>query len=183
MTAKSSVFIATSLDGYIARGDGSIDWLERANRVVPKDEDCGYGAFIATVDVLVMGRNTFELARRFGTWPYGDLPVVVLSHRDLAIPQSLAGSVSVSHESPRALVSRLSARGAKHLYIDGGLTIQGFLREGLIDALTITVVPVLLGAGRPLFGPLADDVQLVHLSTKAYDFGFVQLNYRVVKPA
>ena len=183
MIAKTSVFIATSLDGFISRLDGSIDWLDRANSLVPKSEDCGYAEFMASIDVLVMGRNTFELALTFGEWPYQATPVVVLSHRALDIPDTIATSVSLSQESPSALVTRLSGQGAKHLYIDGGKTIQSFLRAGLIDELTITIIPVLIGTGRPLFGSVPYDVQLAHLSTKAYDFGFVQHRYRVVKDA
>ncbi len=183
MTAKTSVFIATSLDGFISRQDGSIDWLDHANSLVPKGEDCGYAEFMASIDVLVMGRNTFELALTFGEWPYKATPVVVLSHSELDIPAAIATSVSLSKESPSALVARLSGQGAKHLYIDGGITIQGFLNAGLIDELTVTTIPVLIGTGKPLFGPVPNDVRLTHVSTRAYDFGFVQHRYRVVKDA
>lgn len=177
--ATCSVFIATSLDGFISRTDGSIDWLDEANRRVPPGEDCGYGQFMSTVDALVMGRHTFELARSFGEWPYGQTPVVVLSSRLASLPHGVPGTVSLSHEAPRALVERLSQQGMKRLYVDGGVTIQRFLSDGLIDDITITRIPVLLGAGRPLFGPLAQDVRLEHLSTRTYDFGFVQSKYRV----
>ncbi len=183
VTAKSSVFIATSLDGFIARSDGSIDWLDRANRLIPSGEDCGYGAFIASVDALVMGRHTFEQVLTFAEWPYGRLPVIVLSHTPLFIPVAVSRTVSSLQEAPDELVARLSAQGARHLYIDGGRTIQGFLSAGLIDALTITVIPVLLGTGRPLFGTLPHDVQLAHVATRVYDFGFVQHTYRVLKNA
>lgn len=183
MTAKSSVFIATSLDGFIARSDGSIDWLDRANRLIPPGEDCGYGEFIASVDTLVMGRHTFQQVLTFAEWPYGTLPVVVLSHRPLRIPEAVARTVSASQEAPDELVARLTARGARQLYIDGGQTIQSFLAAGLIDALTVTVIPVLLGTGRPLFGALPHDVQLAHITTKVYEFGFVQHKYRVLKDA
>ncbi|MGH8765244.1 MAG: dihydrofolate reductase family protein, partial [Burkholderiales bacterium] len=162
----------------ISRPDGSIDWLEDANRRAPKGEDCGYGAFMAGIDALVMGRRTFEQALAFDPWPYGK-PVTVLSRGEVRIPAPLADKVAASVESPRALVDRLSRAGAKHLYVDGGLTIQSFLAAGLIDEITITVVPVLLGAGRTLFGPLAEDVRLDHLSTRAYEFGFVQNRYRI----
>lgn len=178
---KCSVFIATSLDGFIARSDGSIDWLEHANRAVPEGEDCGYAAFITSVDTLVMGRRTFELALTFPKWPYESTPVVVLSRNRVLVPPALSRSVSASNESVQALVSRLSSEGAGHLYIDGGQTIQGFLTEQLIDEITITVVPVLIGSGRTLFGPLPHDVHLVQQSTRVYDFGFVQNKYRVAK--
>ncbi|MDX2097872.1 MAG: dihydrofolate reductase family protein [Leptolyngbyaceae cyanobacterium bins.59] len=181
MDIKSSVFIATSLDGYIARPDGRIDWLEQANERVPEDEDFGYGDFIASVDVLVMGRNSFEKVLSFEDWPYGLKPVVVLSRSSISIPPALSQTVSVSSEAPQDLVARLAETGAKHLYIDGGLVIQSFLQEGLIDDLIITVIPILLGTGKPLFGTLPQDVPLLHLATKAYEFGFVQNQYRVSK--
>ena len=179
MTAKASVFIATSLDGFIARLDGSIDWLNEANAVVPDGEDCGYTAFIATIDAIVMGRNTFEQVLTFGEWPYGDRRVVVRSRQGVVVPEGLRSTVSVSAESPEHLVKRLSAEGAQHLYVDGGQTIQSFLRAGLLSELTITVIPILLGTGKPLFGPLEADVSLQHVSTHVYPFGFVQNQYRV----
>lgn len=177
--AKCSVFIATSLDGFISRTDGSIDWLEQANSRVPKAEDCGYEQFMSTVDALVMGRHTFELASSFGEWPYGRTPVFVLSSRMSSLPAGVPDTVHVSSEAPATLVARLSAQGMRHLYIDGGRTIQRFLSDALIDEITITTIPVLIGSGRPLFGPLPEDVRLEHISTRAFDFGFVQSRYRV----
>lgn len=179
MSAQCSVFIATSLDGYIARDDGSLDWLDRANSVVPAGEDCGYQTFMATVDALVMGRNTFETVLAFPEWPFGSTPAVVMSRRGIAVPGNVPPTVSVSSEAPADLVARLSGQGARRLYIDGGVTIQGFLAAGLIDDITITVVPVLLGSGRRLFGPLPGDVRLIHERSHAWDFGFVQHTYRV----
>jgi dihydrofolate reductase len=179
---KSSVFIATSLDGFIARADGSIDWLEKANLTIPEGEDCGYQAFIATVDALVMGRNTFEQVLAFDEWHYGKLPLVVLSHQAIAIPTAVQDTVTVSQESPQEIVARLSANGIQHIYVDGGRTIQSFLAAGLIDEITITVIPILLGSGRPLFGSLPHDIHLTHMHSKAYEFGFVQHQYRVINP-
>lgn len=181
MTATCSVFVATSLDGYIAREDGRIDWLERANAVVPPGEDCGYREFFDSVDALVMGRGTFELAVTFDPWPYGGKRVVVMTRAPatLAVPTALSASVSATGESPAALVARLSAQGAKHLYVDGGRTIQSFLAAGRIDRITITTVPVLLGSGLPLFGPLPGDTRLVLESTRSWPFGFVQGTWRV----
>lgn len=179
-----SVFIATSLDGFIARPDGRIDWLEAANRYVPAGEDCGYGAFIATVDTLVMGRNTYQQVLSFAAWPYGDLPVVVLSRRAITLPPDPAARVEVSQEEPAALVGRLGRAGARHLYIDGGVTIRRFLAAGLIDRMTITRIPLLLGEGRPLFGPPAGELALQLEASRDYPFGFVQQRYRVLgRPA
>ncbi|NEP13623.1 MAG: dihydrofolate reductase [Symploca sp. SIO2C1] len=181
MNLRASVFIATSLDRFIARTDGKLDWLDAANATVPEGEDCGYHAFFESIDFLIMGRKTYEQVLSFGKWPYGTKPVIVLSRNKIAIPEQLAQTVSDSSESPKDLCERLSKVGAKRLYIDGGITIQRFLAEGMINDLTITVIPVILGSGIPLFGNLKKDITLKHLATKTYDFGFVQLSYEVVK--
>ena len=182
MIPRCSVFIATSLDGFIARPDGSIDWLEAANARVPAGEDCGYGAFVAGIDALVMGRRSFETVAAFDAWPYADLRVVVQTRRPLAIDATLAATVTASAESPLDLARRLGTQGARRLYIDGGETIRRFLAAGLIDEITITTVPVLLGEGRPLFtgdGGRAREVELELLSSRSWPFGFVQSRYRV----
>jgi dihydrofolate reductase len=179
---KCSVFIATTLDGFIARPDGRIDWLDEANKRVPAGEDCGYREFMRTVDALVMGRSTFELAASFAEWPYGETPVYVLSSTLHSLPPRVPASVLLTNEPPPALVERLSTQGMAHLYIDGGVTIQRFLEVRLIDEITVTTIPVLIGTGRPLFGPAWRDVELEHLSTRAFDFGFVQSKYRIPKP-
>ena len=180
---KASVYIATSLDGFIARRDGSIDWLEEAHGLVPEGEGCGFQAFMDSVDTLIMGRKTYEQVLSFGQWPYGKTPVVVLSHNPIQIPSHLPGTVSYSSESPRALLERLSAQGVKHVYIDGGSTIQGFLEGSLIDGITITRIPVAIGDGIPLFAPMEKDIKLTHVRTTAYDFGFVQTTYKVDRNA
>ena len=183
MTASCSVFIATSLDGFIARTNGSIDWLNEANKSVTPGEDCGYSNFMADIDALVMGRNTFEQVLTFDSWPYGSTPVVVLSRREISLPFNVPPCVSVSNETPSTLVARLTEHGATKIYVDGGLTIQSFLSAGLIDDITITVIPVLLGSGRPLFGSLPADVHLAHENARVFDFGFVQNRYRVIRNA
>jgi len=124
---KASVYIATSLDGFIARKDGSVDWLNEANAVVPEGEDCGYQAFIDSVDTLIMGRKTYEQVLTFGQWPYGSTPVFVLSSTQISFPSSVPDTVTHSSEQPRALLERLSREGIGHVYVDGGATIQGFL--------------------------------------------------------
>ncbi len=179
MNIRASVFIATSLDGFISRKDGSIDWLDEANALVPAGEDCGYKAFADSVDVLVMGRNTFERVLTFDPWPYGDKRVVVMSSRGVEIHADLTKTVSYSAEAPDVLMRRLESEGARHLYVDGGITIQRFLAAGLINEITITLIPVLLGEGRPLFGPLEKDVRLKLMGAKNYEFGFVQVRYGV----
>ena len=180
---KVSVYIATSLDGFIARRDGSIDWLNEANAVVPEGEDCGFMAFMDSVDTLIMGRKTYEQVLSFDQWPYGDTPVVVLSHNSIKIPSHVSDTVSSSAESPAALLTRLAGQAVKHVYVDGGTTIQGFLAESLIDEITITQIPVVIGDGIPLFAPQDKDITLTHLNTTAYEFGFVQSKYSVNKNA
>jgi len=179
MSLVASVFIATSLDGFIARSGGELDWLEAANATVPEGEDCGYHAFMDSVDVLIMGRKTYEHVLSFGQWPYGDKPVIVLSTRNIGFPDRLAQTVSCSSESPGELHQRLSDDGVQRIYVDGGHTIHRFLADGLIDDLTITVIPVILGGGISLFGNLEQSVSLRHITTTAYDFGFVQSTYEV----
>ena len=181
---KASAYVATSLDGYIARENGDLDWLPGGGSDDSNDsnEDYGYQAFMDTVDVLVMGRNTYEKVLTFGDWPYGDKRVVVLSSRTLDIPSRLAQSVESMSGSPAELVRRLLERGARHLYVDGGKTIQGFLEAGLLQELTITRVPVLIGSGIPLFGPLRWDVKLRHIETRHFANGLVQSRYEVLAP-
>lgn len=195
---RASAFIATSLDGFIAREDGGLDWLpgtqgyevpdgtpDAGGGVVgsaeaPAPEDHGYGAFMATVDALVMGRRTFETVRAFHPWPYGDTPVVVLAHRDPGIPPELADRVEAMAGAPAEVLQALAARGFRHVYVDGGRTIQGFLAAGLLQRLVLTRVPVLLGRGVPLFGPLLRDVALRHVATRAFSSGLVQSEYEVL---
>ncbi len=175
---KTSVYIATSLDGFIARENGEIDWLPGGGSE-ESGEDYGYKEFMATVDILVIGRNTYEKVLTFSEWPYGNKPVVVLSGRSLRIPQHIAQSVEAMTCSPSELVGRLSGRGAKHLYIDGGKTIQGFLNAGLIQRLIITRIPILIGSGIPLFGPLVRDIKLRHIETRQFSDGLVRSTYEV----
>lgn len=180
---KVSVFIATSLDGFIARTDGGIDWLNEANTSVPEGEDCGFQKFMDSVNTLIMGRKTYEQVLSFGEWPYGKTPVVVLSHNPISFPQSVPETVSHSSKSPLDLLNQLTDEEIEHVYVDGGITIQCFLSEGLINEITITTIPVILGSGIPLFASIKNDIKLSHLNTTAYGFGFVQTKYSVIKNA
>jgi dihydrofolate reductase len=172
---KASVFIATSLDGYIARKDGAIDWL-------PGDdvEPHGYDEFIGSVDAIVIGRKTFETVLSFGGWAYGTKPVVVLSSTPDVLKAPQEAVCDFMAGSPEEIVRKLEGRGFRHLYIDGGVTIQRFLEAGLIQSMMITRIPVLLGSGLPLFGPLSRDVRLEHVGTRSFRGGLVQSEYRVM---
>ena len=170
---NASVFIGTSLDGFIARANGDLDFLPPGG-----GEPHGYDEFIATVDALVIGRKTFETVLTFDTWPYGMKPVFVLSTRPLA-PSPPGAVVERMSGPPADIVSQLAARGFRHIYVDGGTTIQRFLQSGLIQRLIITRVPVLIGAGIPLFGALQHDIALKHLATRQYASGLVQSEYVV----
>jgi dihydrofolate reductase len=170
---KASVFIGTSVDGFIARANGDLEFLPPGG-----GEPHGYDEFMSTVDALVVGRNTFETVLAFDTWPYGEKAVFVLSTRPLANPP-LGAVVERMSGDPADIVSRLAARGLRHIYVDGGITIQRFLQAGLIQRLVITRVPVLIGTGIPLFGPLASDIALKHVATRQYASGLVQSEYVV----
>jgi dihydrofolate reductase len=173
---KISVFVGASVDGFIARTDGALDFLD-----VGGNEPHGYDEFIATVDTIVMGRKTFETVLGFGVWPYAERRVVVLSSRpvDLSLPTGRGGRVEQMAGPPAEIVSTLSAGGARHVYVDGGLTVQGFLRAGLVDRLVVSRVPVLIGSGIPLFGALPADIRLRHVATKAFRGGLVQSEYEI----
>ena len=169
---KATVFVGISVDGFLARPDGALDWL-------PDDaEEHGYEAFFASVDAIVIGRHTYETVLRFASWPYGAKPVYVLSSAPLQPPPTPA---LVHHLSgaPADIVARLTADGVQHAYIDGGITAQRFLRAGLIQRLIITRVPVLIGTGIPLFGPTDQDIRLRHVATRHFPSGLVQSEYEV----
>jgi dihydrofolate reductase len=171
---RSSVFVGTSLDGFIARPNGDFDFLAPW-----EGEEHGYHAFMATVDTILMGRHTYEKVLTFDDWPYGSTPVVVLSSRPIGMPADRSAVVEHMAGSPKDIVSRLAARGATHLYVDGGITVQRFLQAGLIQRLIITRVPVLIGAGIPLFGMVPRDIRLNHVATREYPSGMVQSEYTV----
>ncbi len=172
---KASVFVGTSLDGFIARLNGEFDFLPAGG-----GEPHGYNEFIASVDAIVMGRKTFETVLSMSPWPYGKKRVVVLSSRPVDLSSVVGGVVEQMSGPPAEIVSKLATTGAHHLYIDGGITIQSFLRAGLIQRLIITRVPVLIGDGIPLFGTLPHDIRLRHISTKQYPSGLVSSEYHIV---
>ena len=170
----ATVFVGTSLDGFIARPNGDLEWLPPGG-----GEEHGYEAFFASVDAIVVGRGTFEKVLTFDAWPYGTKPVVVLSSRPLDRARAPGGMVEQMAGPPAEIVARLAARGFRRLYVDGGVTIQRFLRAGLIQRLIVTRVPVLIGQGIPLFGPLEADIRLRHVATRQYPSGLVQSEYAI----
>ena len=177
---KASVFVGISLDGFIARPNGAFDFLSHGGT----DEPHGFDEFIHSVDAVVMGRNTFEVVAPFEALPYGKKPVIVLSaqlsHRE--VPSTRSGTVvEVLAGEPVEIVARLEARGFSHIYVDGGITVQRFLRAGLIQSITMTRVPVLIGEGIPLFGVVPYDIPLKHVSTRALSGGAVQSEYLVME--
>lgn len=169
---RCSVFIATSLDGYIARSDGGIDWLSSVER---PGEDHGFGEFYGSVDALVLGRKTWETALGFPEWPYAGKRVVVMSRE----AREGRHGEGFHRGPPEELAAALRADGVQRVYVDGGATIRGFLAAGLIDDLTVSVIPVLLGAGIPLFGEGVPETRLTLQGSRAYESGLVQLRYGV----
>lgn len=185
---RASVFIATSVDGFIARLDGGLEWLTGQ----PDDEltgehdpgqDYGYGEFFASVDALLMGRGTFDVVQGFaGDWPYGDKPTYVwTSHPDDIDPKPGAVLRTVSGTLD-AVVERLVADGVEHVYVDGGQVIRQFLASGMIDRMVISTPPILIGEGIPLFGDMAvDDIHLALVACETFPGGMVQRTYDVVR--
>lgn len=174
------VFIGVSLDGYIARRDGDIDWLTDPQpgpnhaRITSSAEVESWETFFPSVDHLVMGRGTYEKVLTFDRWPYHGKQVIVLS----TTLNNDDDRISVARDLPEA-TQRLDSSAADQVYVDGGQVIQTFLRAGLIDEITIAWVPVLIGAGLPLFGALDVDTQLELVATNASSGGMVHATYRV----
>ena len=177
---QCSVFVGVSLDGFIARQNGDLDWLMGEGG--GDSAEYGYNEFIADIDAIVMGRRTFEKVLTFDKWYYGNKRVVVLSHQalDLSIAQGRGGVVELMAGSPAEIVSKLAASGARRLYVDGGITIQQFLCAGLIHRLIISRLPVLIGEGIPLFSSLPRDIRLSHIATRTYPGGMVQSEYHII---
>ena len=179
---KVSVFIGTSLDGFIARENGDIDWLDDANKQVTPGEDFGFKSFLESVDQIIMGRKTFDQVMKFDNWPYNNTKMIVLTSKNIEIPEKLRETVTISNtSSPEQLVKELSDQSINHIYIDGGLVIQDFLSARLVDEITVTIVPILIGKGISYSGLLSKDLTLQHLKTTVYNFGFVQNKYKVNK--
>lgn len=176
---KCSVFCGVSVDGFLARPDDTFDFL-MAGEQVPH----GFAEFLASVDVVVMGRRTFEVVHRLGHLElYGRKPMMVLNRRALDLSSVKGGLVEQMSGEPAEIVVRLDKRGFKHAYVDGGITIQRFIAAGCMDRMVVTRVPVLIGAGIPLFGPVPHDIHLHHVATRSYGGGMVQSEYEIQSEA
>ena len=173
---EGHVFIAASLDGFIARADDDIDWL---TPYASSGEDTGYDAFMARMDGLIMGRRTYEKTLTFDGWDPGK-PVVVMSRSDRPLAASKL-DVRLSHAAPGELMATLAEDGWTRAYVDGGQIVQAFLKAEMITDITLTRVPILLGGGRPLFGELGREIALTPIATTAFRSGLVQSRYAVAR--
>ncbi|WP_223788180.1 dihydrofolate reductase family protein [Marinicella meishanensis] len=183
---KCSVFIASSLDGFIATEDGAVDWLYQVGQQdadLGAEADMGFEDYIQSVDCMIMGRGCMEVLAGMQLsaeqWPYGHLKVVVLSQSVTTPPATLPGPVTIHAGDISNLLESLAQAGHRHAYIDGGATITSFLRLGMIDEMTITRAPVLLGRGIRLFGELTEPIELQQTQAKVFANDFLQERYRV----
>jgi dihydrofolate reductase len=172
------VFIAASLDGFIARKDGSIDWLSEIPN--PDNSDYGYNDFIKNIDAILMGRATFEKVLTFGSWPY-DKSVFVISSSLKSVDMKLKDKVEIVNGSLKSILESINSRNLINLYIDGGKTIQSFLKEDLIDEMIITKIPVLLGNGIPLFSDTGIELKFEHVNTNIFSGGLIQSHYKRIR--
>ncbi|MCY1722978.1 dihydrofolate reductase family protein [Prolixibacteraceae bacterium Z1-6] len=176
MNSKNYVFIAKSLDGYIADKNGGIDWLHSIPN--PDGLDMGYNAFTDQIDAIVMGRKTFDVVCSFTIpWPYTK-PVFVVSNSLKIVPEVYRGKVELVTGVLPEIVAHIHGKGLNQLYIDGGTLIQSFLKEDLIDEMIITTIPILLGGGFPLFGELAEPLEFEHVKSEVFLNAITQDTYR-----
>lgn len=175
MECKNSVYVGRSLDGFIAGKNGELDWLDAIPN--PDGSDMGFYSFMARIDAIVMGRNTFEMVCSFGgDWPY-KIPVFVLSTSLSAIPEGFNDKASLVEGSLEEVLKSIHGGGFHRLYIDGGITIQHFLKEDLIDELIISTIPILLGGGIPLFQELPNSLAFEHVKSEVFLGQIVQDSY------
>lgn len=170
---RTTVYVGTSLDGFIARKDGDIDWLVKYQN---KEVHDSYHEFISRIDAMLIGRGTFEKVITFPEWPY-EKKVFVLSSSLKQIPDTLNEKATLVAMKPAALLNYLAGKGFSNIYVDGGKVIQSFLKEDLIDEFIITRVPELIGSGIPLFGDLDNDLRFEHIRTNIYSNGLVKSQY------
>ncbi|ACK64724.1 bifunctional deaminase-reductase domain protein [Rippkaea orientalis PCC 8801] len=168
------VYIATSLDGFIATSNGGLEWLEELPN--PEQSDYGYAEFMKSIDAIMMGRNTFEKVLTFAQWVYNK-PVFILSNSLTKLPDDILDKAEIIKGDIKKLISQLNQKGYKNLYIDGGQVIQSFLQEDLIDEIIITRVPIILGKGVSLFGEREKPLKFRHQKTQIYNNILVKSHY------
>ncbi len=167
------LYIAASLDGYIAKADGSVDWLAIVN---DEETDYGYADFYAGVDAIAMGSRTYEQVLDFEEWPYPDKRVFVFTRRML---EPLAHDVTFTSQSPVDFVRGLDSAGLRTLWLaGGGDLVASFMEHRLIDEYIISVIPIVLGDGIPLFKSPLPEHRLELLESTDYSSGLIQLHYR-----
>ncbi len=183
---RCSAFIATSADGYIATSDGGVDWLEtsgKKNVEMGEKSDMGTATYLNSIDCMIMGRKCMEKLSSFNLspeqWPYGETRIIALSNTVREPPSNLKSRVEMYSGEIPALLTKLEGEGFTHAYIDGGATITSFLALGLINEITITQAPILLGDGKPLFGKISRHIKLEGAEATAFPNDFVQIKYRV----
>lgn len=172
-------YIASSLDGFIAKKDGSVDWLH-SEKYQLENEDFGYEKFMESIDCIVMGRITFETVLQFEPYPFENVPVIVVSNNPNYQIES-KHQITIFTRPLRELIPFLESNQYQNVYVDGGKLIQSFLKESLLDEITITQIPILLGSGIPLFGDIEREIDLKHRKTQTFPNGFVQIEYEIVK--
>lgn len=183
---KCSVYIATSVDGYIATPEGGVDWLDSAGKPdadMSSNPDMGFADFIASIDCMLMGRKCMEVISSMNLtaqqWPYGNTKIYVLSNSLHAPPDNLSGRVEMYSGDIQDLINKLQDEGFEHAYVDGGSIITACLNLKLINEMTITTAPIILGAGIPLFGKIKHQIKLESTQALAFPNDFVQVKYRV----
>jgi len=171
---KITYYVASTIDGYIAKEDGDVSWLEELNISM---EEAGYDEFYSTVDALVMGRNTYEMIVSFGQWPYGNKPVWVCSSKSI---NAMEGCNLQSGRTPLDTYNEAQAQGANHLWlVGGGKLAASFLEENLLTHLSISQMPIILGGGIKLFGEVQNHIKIQRISMKPHKSGFTQMDYLV----
>lgn len=183
---KCSVFIGCSFDGFIAREDGAIDWMDTAGKPdveIPDNPDLGFSEFISNIDCLVMGSNTLKKLSSFNLsadqWPYGDTRIIALSKSLQEVPENLCGNAEIFSGDIPELIQSLENEGYKHAYVDGGRVIQSFLKLKLMNEMTITLLPILIGKGISLFADLPEDIHLELMHAQTFPNDFIQTTFRV----
>lgn len=180
MIMTNTVYIGCSIDGFIARKDGSVDFLDNVDPP-PEGEDYGWNDFFGPLDALVMGRNTYDVVLDFKVWHYNKKKVMVLTNREIEIPDFIKGDVFPFKGTPQEAIKHLANLGCKNLYIDGGKVIQDFLNANLVDRMVITYVPILIGDGIRLFDNLKIEQKFKLEKVSHFETGLVSLDYRLKK--